>query len=127
MSLKYRSGVGQVSVKYRSCIDQLSVKCRSSIGHVSVEYRRWNTVSVDTTIGRLSVDISADSRPTVDRLSVDSRPIGGGLSADYRPIVGRISESQSTDIAVDIEADRSTEAFSTPCSTDIRKQTDLTG
>ena len=68
--------------------------------------RRWNTVSVDTSIGRLSVDISADSRPTVDRLSVDSRPIGGGLSADYRPIVGR----HSTDVAVDITADISTEA-----------------
>ena len=63
MSLKYRSGVGQVSVKYRLCIDQLSVKYRSCTG-VPVTYRS----SIDSEIlyrpTRLSGDISVDCRPT---------------------------------------------------------------
>ena len=84
----------------------MTVVYRSSIGHVSVTYQLSIDGGILYRLTRLSVDISADSQPTVDRLSIDSLPIGGRLSADYRLIVCR----QSTDIAVDIAADISTEA-----------------
>ena len=90
----YRSCIGQVSVKYRSSIGHVSVMYRSSIGHVLVEYRWFNTILVDTFIGRLSADISVDCRPiyrsTVDRWLTDSRPI--------------------PDISADVSADMSTES-----------------
>ena len=77
-------------------------KFKSCIGHVSVEYRQSNTVSVDTTIGRLSGNIWVDC-----------------LSTDYRPMVGW----QSTDVSVDIAADISTEAtYSTHDPYDLHPQ-----
>ena len=58
--MKYRSSVGQVSIVYRS-----------SIGHVSVEYRWSKTISVETFIGQLSADISADMSTEVTHSTHD--------------------------------------------------------
>ena len=95
VSVKRRSSIGEVSVMYRSTIGQVTVVYRSRIGHVPVTYRS----SIDGRIlyrsTRLSVDYRQLYRSTAGRPSIDSWST-----------VGRLS----TDIAVDIAADISTEA-----------------
>ena len=42
-------------------------------------------------LGRWSISLSTDYRPTIDRLSTDHRPTIDRLSTDYRPTVNRLS------------------------------------
>ena len=66
MSVKYRPSVGRVAVKYRLGVGRHA--CRLMSVDMSVESRPTYRPSIGRDIGRLSVDISAD---TIDRYSVD--------------------------------------------------------